>query len=233
MIAMKPITIISEPWNINFKQYPDINKSIAVVIDVLRATSTIVSCLSAKASIVIPAQTIEESFMLRDAIGKAVLVGEKNSLIIPGFDLGNSPKNCFYYDFSYTPAIIKSTNGTPLIRSLSNAAQLLAASFLNLSTVADFLRILSRSYPILIVEAGDEQKFSPPDNLCATLLKNKIIDPNTSVPSHSRLSDFMISSPHGRDLVKKGLAEDIYFSAQIDKIPIIPYFNGFGFVSIG
>lgn len=228
---MPTIKIIAYPW----EELPslDPSKAIVILIDTLRATTTIITCLARNASIVIPVETIEEAFLTRELIGATVLVGEKESIIIKGFDLGNSPSDCYRYQFNFKPVIIKSTNGTPIIRSLSKAPYLFAASIINLSSVVSTVLNLmsSTDLDVFIIEAGDNKKFSPPDHICAALIKNKLMNPLFPIPDHSLIYDVLAMSPHGIDLIKKGFQRDLLFSSNIDYFDIVPIFNGLGFIS--
>ncbi len=102
---------------------------VAVVIDVLRATTTMIHALAAGAESVRPCQEVAEAFRLRDQLGAAhcVLGGERHGLLIEGFQLDNSP-------FRYTPEVVRgksvvftTTNGTRAIAavggSIANSAR--------------------------------------------------------------------------------------------------------------
>src|SRR3954466_4840732 len=106
----------------------------AVVIDVLRATSTICQALAAGAREVVPFVTVEDALAAAAKVGRSnvVLGGERHGVLIPGFDLGNSPSE-------YTPAavggrlvFITTTNGTRALQHARLAKRVVVASFLNL-----------------------------------------------------------------------------------------------------
>ena len=110
--------------------------SMVVVVDILRATTTIVHALAAEAARVIPLLEIEEAERLRSKLGAtAVAGGERGGKKIPGFELGNSPAE-------YTPAVVKgktvvftTTNGTRAMQMCRQAKRVLLGSFANFSAV--------------------------------------------------------------------------------------------------
>ena len=113
------------------------SRSTAVVIDVLRATTTLTEARANGAARVIPAATVSEALALCARHPGALLCGERDGRIIKGFDLGNSP-------FEYGPArvagrtlIFASTNGSQALRLASGARRTLLGAFLNATAAAE------------------------------------------------------------------------------------------------
>src|SRR5262245_16933047 len=140
---------------------------VAVVIDVLRATTTIVHALAAGCTMVRPCVEVEEAKALAGEMlaGKAVLGGERGGLPLPGFDRGNSPRE-------YTPdvcqgntVVLTTTNGTRALIAAAPAERALVAGFVNFSAVCEQLRHEAR--PLHIVCAGTEGEVSLEDTLLA------------------------------------------------------------------
>src|SRR3954469_17118877 len=137
----------------------------AVVIDVLRATSTICRALAAGAREVVPFVTIEDALAAAEKVGRAnvVLGGERRGVLIPGFDLGNSPGE-------YTPArckrvtvVLTTTNGTRALLRAAEGERVLVGAFVNYSAVCEQLRADGR--PVHIVCAGTDGEVSLEDTL--------------------------------------------------------------------
>lgn len=154
----------------------DLSGSVAVVIDVLRATTTIIHALAAGAEVVIPCSEVEEAFAIRDRVGaqKCVLGGERHGLLIEGFDLDNSP-------FSYTPesvggktVVFTTTNGTRALAACRSAASVLVAGFVNRSAVVERLKADGR--PVWIVCAGTDGYVTAEDVLVAGALASDLAD---------------------------------------------------------
>jgi 2-phosphosulfolactate phosphatase len=115
-----------------------------VVIDVIRATSTICQALAAGYRRVYCTAEIDEARALRDANGQGILGGERNGVRIPGFDLGNSPRE--YVEAGGQDLILSTTNGTrAVVAAARRCERVLVASLLNLSAVVEATR-----------EAGDD-----------------------------------------------------------------------------
>lgn len=214
---------------------------VAVVVDVLRATSTIVEALANGARSVFPVASIEAAVRLAQNMGRdeVLLCGERRGLPIDGFDLGNSPRE-------YTPdrvagrsLIMTTTNGTPALLATTTAQETLVASFLNLSAVV--ARLAESGAPATVVCAGRERRFSLDDAVCAGAIVRALCGerfaageglPDTAhaamVLAESRFDDLkslFAGTAAGRQLVEAGLGEDLEFCAQVDRHDIVPRFH--------
>ena len=154
------------------QQAQDINftNRIAVVIDVLRATSVITTALNNKAQCVIPVKTIEEAQNLYASCdaSKTLLGGERNALKIEGFDLSNSPLEYKKHTVEGKTIIFTTTNGTNAIDNVKGAKEVILACFRNAQAVVDY--VAKSGKDISIVCAGTEGRFSLDDGLCAGML---------------------------------------------------------------
>jgi 2-phosphosulfolactate phosphatase len=154
----------------------DLRDTACVVFDVLRATSTFVTALHNGAKAVIPVAEISEALALRQKQPGVLLGGERDGVKIRAdqtgggdFDLGNSPRE-------YTPEKVRgktiistTTNGTRALRACAGAQTVLAASFLNLTATAKFIRQLQPAQ-ILLVCAGTRENLADEDVLAAGAL---------------------------------------------------------------
>ena len=216
----------------------------AVVIDVLRASTTIAYALEAGAAKVLPCQEVDEARLAASRFppGQCLLGGERHGLAIEGFDLGNSPSE-------YTPervggktVIFTTTNGTRAMRHALPARRILIAGFVNVSAV---VRELIGEEQIHIVCAGTEGEFSRDDVLLAGMIVERLTRQGgmnyqqnaqaitarevwmhaLAVPQAlgaepiepERLAEELLNSPGGRNLAALGLDEDILAAAEIDR----------------
>ena len=154
----------------------DLRNTTCVVFDVLRATSTFVTALHNGAKAVIPVAEISEALALRQKQPGILLGGERDGVRIRAgqtggidFDLGNSPRE-------YTPEKVRgktivstTTNGTRALRACTNAQTVLAASFLNLTATAQFIRRIQPAQ-IVLVCAGTRENIAAEDVLAAGAL---------------------------------------------------------------
>jgi 2-phosphosulfolactate phosphatase len=147
---------------------------IAVVIDVLRASSVIITALANGARSVLPAISTEQAFRLYENSGNsAILGGEKNALIIEGFHYGNSPLQYTKEVVGHKQLILKTTNGTYAIAGSRAADYLLIAAFINLEAIVKHL--LAQNNDLVLVCAGTNGRFSLDDALCAGMIAQALI----------------------------------------------------------
>ena len=217
----------------------DFSGHIAVVIDVLRATSVIVTALDNGAQEVIPVKTMEEAHSLyatSDA-SKTLLGGERNSLKIESFDLGNSPLEYKKKVVEDKNLILTTTNGTNAINNIKGADKVVLACFRNAAAVIDYLVGLSYhdSRNLVIVCAGTEGRFSLDDGLCAgmiiELLKQQIevdLDDLGFLlnlfynQSKDNLLNALSSCYHLKRLFTLGFYDDIKFCLETNCVNTVP-----------
>ena len=210
----------------------DLRGMAVVVVDVLRATSTIVTALANGAAEVVPVETPEEALRYRLGDPAALACGERGGKPVEGFDLGNSP-------LEYTPERVEgrriyltTTNGTEAIRKAfeRGAGEVLIGAFLNLSSVCDELR--RRGRDIALICAGKEGRAGLEDLVfcgrCierlgdeAELTDGAVIARIVS-RSFADVKEALLSSQHGRYLVSIGFERDIDFCAREDLFDLLP-----------
>ena len=187
----------------------------AVVIDVIRATSTLVEALANGARAIFPTVSTEEAVKLASSLGRedTLLCGERKGLKVEGFDLGNSPAE-------FTPEVVRgkqlvmtTTNGTRAFVASEGADRVFAASFMNLSAVSKALEDSSR---LVIVCSGRENRFALDDALCAGLLVRNALERGMD---GWKLND---AARVAADLVEKGLETDLGRCASVDRHALLP-----------
>jgi 2-phosphosulfolactate phosphatase len=209
---------------------------IVVVIDVLRAATSIIIALKNGAREVIPVASVENAVKISGSLfGDVVLrCGERDGKIIPGFNLGNSP-------LEYTPEavhnkslIFTSTNGSLAMVKAKFARQIIIASFVNMSTVVDHMVKLNEDFTILC--AGQDYNFCIEDAVCGGMIiqgiekkggKPVVSDPALAAKTLSKsfgrsILKMMKNSDHGRYLVSIGFEEDLKVCADIDSVGLLP-----------
>jgi 2-phosphosulfolactate phosphatase len=211
-----------------------------VVIDVLRATSVMVRAMSQGASEIIPVATVEEAFQKRKGFpGESVILGgERESKKIPGFDLGNSPKEYVPERVEGKKLILSTTNGTKAFQLVSSAKEIFVGSFHNISGTAQKCLELNRD--LFIFPSGDEGNFSLEDNLCGGMLIERIMKiggRRITLTDASRCARILYEryktnivealrlSHHGKKLIKRGFGKDLVSCAQVDTTDIVPQFK--------
>jgi 2-phosphosulfolactate phosphatase len=224
----------------------DLAGSMCVVIDVLRATTTMVYALAAGALGVIPCLTIEEARQRAAAVpdGQAVLGGERGGLPIPGFDLGNSPAEYTPHAVAGKMLVLTTTNGTRSLGHCRRAREVLIGAFANLSAVCDLLAAGSR---IDVICAGTDGQVTREDVLLAGAIVARVAgddswqlndeaaiaqDAWARIAAHAtakklerRLVDALRASRGGRNLIGIGMERDIELAAEVDRFAIVPRFD--------
>jgi len=230
------IQFVPSPPNPNL--LPD---RIVVVIDVLRATSVMVHAMAKGASEIIPLATVEEAFRMAKAFprGFVILGGERESKNIPGFDLGNSPKEYAAERVKGKKLILTTTNGTRAFHTVSSGKEILAGSFFNIGAIAQ--RCFESNRDLFIFPSGDKGNFSLEDTLCGGMLidlvlkkgKEQIFLTDASYCARilyqkfkDNLSEALHLSHHGKELIHRGFEDDLAYCAQIDVTPVVPIFQG-------
>lgn len=145
----------------------------AVVIDVLRATTTIVYALEAGAKEILPCREIDEALALAEKYPRKdiLLGGERLGKRIADFDLGNSPEEYLSYEVEDKTIIFTTTNGTQAMSHARGAKQIFLAAFVNVSAVVQ--KLLGREEVHLLC-AGTDGEFSEDDLILAGLIVERL-----------------------------------------------------------
>jgi 2-phosphosulfolactate phosphatase len=213
-----------------------LNDRIAVVVDVLRATSTVVEALANEARAVCPVRTPEEASLLAQRIGRedTLLCGERKGVRIDGFDLGNSPAEYTAERVAGKFLALTTTNGTGALLAAAGARRILVASFLNLTAVARLLAQEAAS--VLVLCAGREGRFALDDGACAGALILALRDQvgrltmNDAAAAAAALArphrkaplPVLKASAAGRALAAQGFMGDLAFCAALDTRDLVP-----------
>jgi len=218
----------------------DLGHRIAIVVDVLRATSTMLAALAAGAEAVIPAETVQQARQLQQR--GYLLGGERSCRKIPGFDLGNSPLEYTAEAVRGRTVVMTTANGTRAIQKAGKASRVLIGSLLNGRACA--AKAASFGEDIAILCAGTQDVFALEDGLCAGMLVDELIrlgggredgiemnDFGWSMlyayrQAKERLSEALLSSANGRRLAKLGFRDDILYSARTNVLELAPDMSG-------
>lgn len=200
----------------------------AIVVDVLRATSTIAQALAAGYRRVFCCAEVEEALALRERLGEAVLGGERQMERIPGFDLGNSPRE-FCMPRGET-LVLTTTNGTRAIVAAAAASEeVLVGSLLNLEAVARAAR--ERGDDVEVVCAGLQGRFTLDDAYCAGRIAELVGGERTDAAEAAvRLARSFASAEDGLracgNPLHAGIEEDLAWCARESVLDVVPRLAG-------
>jgi 2-phosphosulfolactate phosphatase len=166
---MKKIEICFTPALYNLYHNTEAN---VVVIDIMRATTSICAAFAAGADKIIPVGTVEDAKKMKEA--GYILAAERDGIVLDFADFGNSPN-------LFTPERVKgktiaysTTNGTQAINMAKDSKHVIIGAFINLSEVVEFL--ISDNSDVVIFCSGWKKKFNIEDTLCAGAIASKLIE---------------------------------------------------------
>jgi len=221
------------------------------MIDALRASTTIAAALHAGAPSIQPVLTVEEALHLRSVHAGGsdppLLGGERAGRLIPGFDLGNSPRDYTRERIAGRRIIFTTTNGTAALLHAANAgaAEVLIGTLVNLTAICD--RVAADERPVHLLCAGTRNAVTLDDAIAAGAFVDRLVAAGRTItggdggdPARLCLAawhladldeggggllDAMLASRGGRNLTAIGLRHDVADCCRIDAHPVVPRFN--------
>lgn len=240
---MNNLEVVFTPEEIKNRRLSD---KLIVVIDVLRASSTIVTALAYGCRGLVPILSPEQAKEKAQQFKKeeVLLGGEREGRKIKGFDLGNSPREYQKEIVEDRMIIFSTTNGVKTLERVRGAFRIIIASFLNLQATFNYCSKFQGD--ILLACAGKEGYFSLEDTVCAGMLINSLrdiysdtcqeVDANLTAQVlykkfGNNILEMLRKSQHGRYLESIGLRKDLEFCSQLDIFNIVPIFRD-GLISL-
>ena len=209
--------------------------STVIVVDVLRATSSIIWAVKNGANKVIPAQDPGEAAAIAVRLGRGcVLAGESNCMPLADFDLGNSPQEFTQDAVRNRTVIMSTTNGTNAIHNVRSAKTVLIGAMINRTAVAK--RALALGDDVILQCAGTDGRLSA-DDLCAAgaildamerLSETPLNITDIALVARMVYRDFMDGRErfsaiyHYRRLVEMGYEADVRFCMERDVTDVVP-----------
>ena len=198
---------------------------VGIVVDVLRATSTIAQALASGYERVLCVAEIEDALALRSDLPDSLLGGERKAVRVEGFDVGASPRE--FLEPRARNLILSTTNGTRAILETAEACErVLLGSLLNLSAVAAAVD----SDDVVVVCAGFQGGFALDDAYCAgrivQLLSGERTDAAAAAALLTHAFPTALDALNARTYGPPGLEEDIAYCAQEDLLDAVPQLTG-------
>jgi 2-phosphosulfolactate phosphatase len=218
-------------------QPPDqTTNDIYIVIDVIRATTTMNVMLDRGATKIFAAQDPEQARTAKELFPDRLLCGERNALPMPGFDYGNSPSQFFKMDLSGREMILSTSNGTRALHACPEGATRLAGSFYNAHAVTHLAYQLAseRGSNIAIVCSGKSGYFALDDTACAGHLLFELLHQDRELElAESAMAAIMLYKQNppaetveqweaSSEVIEVGLAEDLKYCISMSVSNIVP-----------
>ena len=231
---MKIRTLLS-PLNVEELYF---TKKTTVVIDVLRATTTIVTALQNGAKEIIPVGSIEFAMKISGS-GQMLLGGERNAEKIDGFTFGNSPLEYTEEAVKGKSIILFTTNGSKALVRAKFSSNLFVASFNNAKSVVN--QVLKTNEDLEILCSGNNGMYCMEDSVCAGAMIKQITEVKENIElddasntclilyekNKRRIKRMLSETDHGKTLIAKGFTDDIAYAAEENIYDIAPkYIEG-------
>jgi 2-phosphosulfolactate phosphatase len=216
----------------------DITDSIVVIIDVLRATSTIATALYNGASSVIPVDSVAQCIELGKQI-QGITAGERDGKVAEGLTYGNSPFEYPRLFIEGKTLVLTTTNGTKLLHMAleKGAPQIITGSFPNLTAVCDFLLVQKQN--VLLGCAAWKDRVNIEDSLFAGAVINRVKKEFTINCDSSQMAETMYqgakkdlytfmrkkNASHYHRLTGFGLEKDIRYCLSNDLANVLPVYR--------
>jgi 2-phosphosulfolactate phosphatase len=214
----------------------DTTDTITVIIDVFRATSTIVAALDNGAKCVVPVASVAECIAIGVATPDSITAGERDGKIAAGLQHGNSPSEYPREFIAGKTLVLTTTNGTRLLHMVQQASEIVIGSFLNLDAICGYLA--GKGKNVLLGCASWKDKFNLEDTLFAGAVAHSLWD-NFDINCDSALAarhlyqsaggdiiGFLKESSHYKRLSAYGLQADMAYCASPNLHPVVPRYNG-------
>lgn len=219
-----------------------------IIIDVLRASTTMTIALTNGAKEIIPADNVSTAAMIAKGTGNSLLCGERGGKIVEGFDLGNSPLEYSKEVVKEKVLVFSTTNGTSSVVKAKYAKNCVIACFVNLSEIVKCVRLLEDD--VTLICSGKLNNFCLEDVICAGVIieqVNKLQAKNNKyvlgdselaaielaksfvlekdLPSAKKILKMFRNTEHGKYLVSLGLDKDLSVCSKVDSYPFLPLFK--------
>lgn len=213
----------------------------AIAVDVLRATSTIATVLSAGGEAVQVFSDLDELIAVSETWPpqKRLRAGERGGGKVSGFELGNSPLDCTPELVEGRRLFISTTNGTRALKRVQHSATVLTAAFINRAAVVQYL-LEKQPETVWIVGSGWEGSFSLEDTACAGAIAHAVVEQSQLPPEDLAGNDEVISAialysqwqnnllglfhhaSHGKRLLRLECDDDLKYCSQTDILTVLP-----------
>lgn len=205
-----------------------------IVVDVLRASTTIVAAIESGVEFVIPIAGVAEAYQYSESHPEVLLCGERGGVPPAGFVFGNSPYEYCRASVKGRRVVLTTTNGTRALSIVVNAKRVLVGALTNRLSVCGY----AGQDDVLIVCAGTNGEFSLDDAFTAGMMVDWLVEHSGHTPTetarlvsgaaasllfdHNTVEQVLRSTDHGLRLIGLGMDRDIEYASRIDSCGVVP-----------
>jgi 2-phosphosulfolactate phosphatase len=211
--------------------------STVLVIDVLRASTSIVTALGNGCEAIVPVGDPEEARRRAAALPRALVAGERRGEPLEGFDLGNSPLEFTAERVGGRTVVMTTSNGTRALLAARGAPDVGVAAFVNLGAAASWA--LARGRDVLVLCSGERGARSLEDHVCAGMLVDRLLAAEPGATATAAASQAQAEArPYGkavgrlaedsrwaRHLASRGRAADVAACLTVDTSTLVPVYR--------
>ncbi len=195
------------------------SSGVVVVIDVFRASNTILMLFSKGVASVIPVAMVDEAFGLKRKNPEYLLAGERKGIMIDGFDMGNSPHEASQKDLEGKHVVLTTSAGTQGMVRAANAERVFVASFGNASALAGVLETLDPGLTTCLPVGTEGVRKAVEDEACAFFLKEKLEGRPRDL---SAFLDEIMQGEGAHRLKRLGQDKDFRYCLSVDMFDFVP-----------
>lgn len=197
-------------------------RGLTVVIDVFRASNTIISCLEGNAKHIYAVGKLKDAYSLKIKKPEAILMGERGGLIQQGFDYGNSPVETGKLDLDNKEIILTTSAGSQGIVHSKNADEIWIASFANAIYIVNKIKKIRPSIVTLLAIGNEAIETAVEDDECAQYIKSLLENTDVDV---GKMKKRILSSKGADRLRRLNQNDDLEFCLELNSHSMIPKFN--------
>jgi 2-phosphosulfolactate phosphatase len=197
-------------------------RGLTVIIDVFRASNTIIACLGQGAEQIIPVGSLERAYQLKFSHPDHLLAGERKSLPPEGFDFGNTPAYASSLDLRGKKIIFTTSAGTQGIVSATGAEEIVVGSFANAGAVIRYIQNKNPDILTLAAMGFESSEKAEEDEQCALYLKKILIGDN---PDFTTMEKTIRQSKGAKRLINLDKEDDLDFALKKDIYQIVPRYD--------
>lgn len=197
-------------------------EGITVVMDVFRASNTIIACMEQGAEYIIPVGALEEAVSLKEQFPDHLLFGERRWLIAEWCTYGNSPFETKDIPLKDKKVILTTSNGSQGIVNAHKAEEILIGSFANADAIVNYIKNIKPKKVSLVAIGFNWDQKATEDELCGQYIKAKLLDQNIDF----KLLEAEILKCDGADRLRSlGQNDDLTFCLKLNSYNIVPFYD--------